>query len=290
MDIGIGLPSSIPGTRPEVLLRWAVDAEEAGFSSLGVLDRVVYPNYEPFVALSAVAAVTKRVRLVTTVLIAPVRINAALLAKQAASLDRLSNGRFVFGTGLGGRDDDYESGGVPTRGRGKWHDLALEEMRRVWSGASYGLAGGVGPEPSQPGGPVLIIGGRALAVFRRAAKYADGWVGGVGSPDSFPPLAAMLDDAWAELGRSGKPRKLALAFYALGPDAVGDARRYVESYSGYLGPERTAVIAAAAATTPTMIREYIDQYVGFGCDELIFVPCSNEPRQVELLAAASGLV
>src|SRR4051794_34292220 len=101
MDVGIGLPNMIPGTEPSQLLDWARRAEAAGFSTLSTLDRLVYPNYEPFVALAAAAAVTERIRLATVVLVAPYRANAALVAKQAASLDRLSDGRFVLGAAVG---------------------------------------------------------------------------------------------------------------------------------------------------------------------------------------------
>ena len=86
MDIGIGLPNTVPGTEGRALVDWARTAEEAGFSTLGTIGRLVFPNYEELVALSAAAAVTSRIRLTTSVLLAPLYTNAALLAKQAASL------------------------------------------------------------------------------------------------------------------------------------------------------------------------------------------------------------
>src|SRR5918992_3395683 len=119
MDVEIGLPNSVRGVDRAGIVDWARRAEDAGFSSLGTIDRLVYPSYESLIALAAAAAVTERIRLATDILLAPLHANAALLAKQAASIDRLSGGRLVLGVGLGSRDDDYEASGLPTGGRGR---------------------------------------------------------------------------------------------------------------------------------------------------------------------------
>ena len=113
MDIGIGLPNTVPDTEGRTLIDWARQAEEAGFSTLGTIGRLVYQSYEELIALSAAAAVTSRIRLTTGVLLAPLYANHELFAKQAASLDRLSGGRLVLGLGLGGRDDDFTASGLP---------------------------------------------------------------------------------------------------------------------------------------------------------------------------------
>src|SRR3954454_13255141 len=147
MDVGIGLPATIPGVQRDQLLEWARRAEARGFSSLGTLDRIVYGNYEPLIALAAAAAVTARIRLATTILIAPYRVNAALLAKQAASVDRLSGGRLVLGMAVGGREDDYEASGVDFGTRGRRFDTMLDEMVRAWDGERFGYAGRIGPDP-----------------------------------------------------------------------------------------------------------------------------------------------
>ncbi len=205
MDIGIGLPNTVPGTEGRTLIDWASNAEAAGFSTLGTIGRIVYPNYEELISLAAAAAVTSRIRLTTGVLLAPLYSNTALFAKQAASLDRLSGGRLVLGLGLGGRDDDYTASNLPTEGKGRRLDEQLTELKRIWSGEPRGFAGGIGPEPARPGGPELILGGAAEASFRRVALLGDGWIMGGGTPDMFAQGAAGVEKAWQEAGRPGRP-------------------------------------------------------------------------------------
>jgi alkanesulfonate monooxygenase SsuD/methylene tetrahydromethanopterin reductase-like flavin-dependent oxidoreductase (luciferase family) len=284
VEIGIGLPNTIPGTEGRALIDWAKAAEEAGFSTLGTIGRIVYPNYEELIALAGAAAVTSRIRLTTSVLLAPLYANHVLLAKQAASLDRLSGGRLVLGLGLGGRDDDFAASGVPAQGRGRTLDEQIAVMKRVWSGEKFGTAGGIGPEPVRPAGPELILGGGSEASFRRVARLADGWILGGGTPDMFGQAAAV-DGAWQEAGRPGRPRKLSLAYFALGPDARGQADRYLLDYYAFLG-DIAGQIAAGAAVSAEMVKSYVAAFESAGCDELIFVPTGSTLDQVQLLAEA----
>jgi alkanesulfonate monooxygenase SsuD/methylene tetrahydromethanopterin reductase-like flavin-dependent oxidoreductase (luciferase family) len=289
MDLGIGLPATIAGVEGETVVEWARRADEAGFTSLGVIDRIVYPNYEPLIALAGAAAVTRRARLTTAVLLAPLRKNTALLAKQAASLDRLSGGRLTLGLGLGGREDDFEVSGVSMRERGKTIDRQLEEMKHIWAGEVRGLAPGpLGPPPVRSGGPELILGGAVQASFERVARYADGYIMGGGSPDQFAQASAAVDAAWSAAGREGRPRKLALAYYALGPDGPAAADSYLHDYYGFLG-DMADMIASSAATDVDTVRGYLDAFAGVGVDELILFPCSPDLEQVALLAEAAGV-
>ena len=100
--MGIGLPTTVPGVTGPSLIEWARRADAADpFSSVGVLDRVPYQSYDPFASLAAAAATTVRVGLVTMVVVGPLRATV-LMAKQAASLDALSDGRCVLGLGASG--------------------------------------------------------------------------------------------------------------------------------------------------------------------------------------------
>jgi alkanesulfonate monooxygenase SsuD/methylene tetrahydromethanopterin reductase-like flavin-dependent oxidoreductase (luciferase family) len=285
VEIGIGLPNAVPGTNRRNLLDWARAAEDARFSSLGTIDRIVYPNYEPVVALAAAAAVTERIRLATTVMLGPLRMNPALIAKQLLSLDAISGGgRAVLGIGLGGRGDDYEVSGASLAARGAWMDRALAQIRRVFDGEGE-LEAKIGPRPTGSR-PRLIVGGTVEASFRRAARYGEGWIMGGGSPDDLSASIRQLRAAWREQGRSGEPRALALAYFALGEGAEQTANRYLLDYYGFLGEELSAMIAGSAAKDSDTVSAYASAFENAGCDELIMLPTSNDPRQVELLAQA----
>jgi alkanesulfonate monooxygenase SsuD/methylene tetrahydromethanopterin reductase-like flavin-dependent oxidoreductase (luciferase family) len=284
MDVGIGLPSTIPGADRDQVLEWARRAEARGFSSLGTLDRIVYDNYEPLIALAAAAAVTERIRLATAILIAPNRANGALLAKQAASVDRLSNGRLVLGVAVGGREDDYDASGVPFHARGRSMERMLDQWQAIWAGESFGTAGAIGPRPPR-GRPTLILGGTADVVFERAARYGDGWVMGGGAPDQFAEGAAKLRAAWEAAGREGSPRTMSLAYFSLGDRAEQAAEGYLRDYYAFLG-DSAGMVAGSAAKDAATVKQYVDGFSAAGCDELILFPCDPDPGQVDLLADA----
>jgi alkanesulfonate monooxygenase SsuD/methylene tetrahydromethanopterin reductase-like flavin-dependent oxidoreductase (luciferase family) len=284
MQVGTGLPSTIPWAEGRQVIDWARAADASGFSSLGVIDRLVYSNDESLATLAAAAGVTERVKLVTSVLLAPLRANAALLAKQAATIDHLSGGRLVLGLGVGGREDDFQASGVPFARRGRRFDAMLDELRRIWAGEPRGFAGAVGPTPP-PGRPSLLIGGQSDVAFERAAKHGDGWIAGGGGADMFGQAAQKARAAWTAQGRDGTPRLMALNYFALGPDAHEHAQRYLSDYYAFTGPwaER---IAAGALTDEQAVRDALAQFEEAGCDELLLFPCNPDPAQVDALAAA----
>ncbi|HEX5893857.1 MAG TPA: LLM class flavin-dependent oxidoreductase [Solirubrobacterales bacterium] len=288
MDLGIGLPNAVPGTTGKQLTDWARAAEEAGFSTLGTIDRIVYPSYESLVALSAAAAVTERIRLATDVLLGPLRQNPSLIAKQMLSLDAVAGGgRTVLGIGAGGREDDFEVGGLSMSGRGAWLDSALEKILAIWNGEGE-VESKVGPRP-QDDRPTLLVGGYVQASFERAARFGDGWTQGGSGPDQFAEDAANLEEAWKRHGREGKPYKMALTYFSLGPDAEKNAQASLGSYYAYMGEEGSAMIVANALKDADSVKAAVSSFESKGCDELILFPSSPDPEQVTLLADAAGL-
>ncbi|HZD75058.1 MAG TPA: LLM class flavin-dependent oxidoreductase [Actinomycetota bacterium] len=277
MQVGVGLPAAVPGTRGELVVEWARWAEQAPFASLGVLDRVAYDNYDPFLSLAAAAAVTTRPRLVTMVVIAPLR-GPALLAKEAASLDALSGGRLTLGLALGARHEDYDITGVDHSNRGRRFDEQLAYLRETWEG------GGIGPRPCQPDGPELLVGGGGGAAFARMARFAHGYVHGGGPPRAFASAASKAWAAWTDAGRPGRPRLWGQAYFALGGRAEADrGAAYLRHYYAFTGPFAERV-AAGNLTSPQMVKDLVRGYEEAGCDHLVLLPTVAELAQLERLA------
>lgn len=287
MDLTLGLPTSVPGVSGREVVDWAAEAERAGFAGVAVLDRLVFDSYDCLAALAAAAAVTRRVRLTTAVMLAPLRTDIALLAKQIATVDRLSGGRLVLGLGVGARRDDFAAGGAPFAGRGRRLDGQLAELRRIWSGERRGIAGAIGPAPSAPGGPPVIFGGHSPAALARAARSGDGWISGGGGSGLFRAGAAAVLDGWRAAGREGRPRLMALCYFALGENAAATAARYIDSYYGFIPPLAKAITGNTAIGAEGVARAVAD-YRSAGCDEIVFVPCSADLAQVEALRRAAA--
>lgn len=281
MDVGIALPNAVPGASGAQLIEWARRADGRGFSTLGTIDRIVYDNYEPLTALAAAAAVTERIGLCTSVLLAPLRPNAVALAKEALSLNALSGGRFTLGVGLGGRDDDYAASGVELAGRGRRLDAMLEQIQNVWSGAEIG--------PALGGAPRLVVGGHADASFTRVARFGEGWIAAAVGSEAYPAAVEKVKAAWSAAGREGEPRTMGLAYFALGDNAAEDARAYLSDYYAWLGEDLIGYMVAIAAQDADTVRARVAAFAAAGCGELIFCPSSSDPDQVDLLADAVGL-
>ncbi|WP_433731482.1 LLM class flavin-dependent oxidoreductase [Nocardia sp. CA-129566] len=278
MHIGLGLPISDPAA----LLDWARRADAGPFSTLGLLDRLVYDNPEPLIALGMIAGATDRIKVQTEVLIAPLR-EPTLLAKQAATLDRMSGGRFVLGLGVGGRADDHIASGTDLRTRGRRLDEQMAIMRRLWSGQPHSAdCGPIGPAPLRPEGPEVLFGGFQPAAIDRVGRWGGGFLAAAA-----PSWAGGLFDAarssWKEYGRDGEPRIVAQVNVALGaPDLIEDARTSMGNYYEFSG--RADYMLAGMLTTPDEIRTAISQFEDLGADEVMLYCYGRDADQVDRLA------
>jgi alkanesulfonate monooxygenase SsuD/methylene tetrahydromethanopterin reductase-like flavin-dependent oxidoreductase (luciferase family) len=284
MLIGIGLPASIPGVNDKLILDWARRADAGTFSSLGIIDRLVYSNLEPLITLAMVAGVTQRIRLMTTVLVAPLR-NAGVLAKQAATLDVLSGGRLTLGLGVGSREDDYRAAPAAFKNRGKRFEEQLTMMKRIWSGQPVDAeTGPIGPKPVRQGGPEVLIGGYSPTAIQRVGRWGDGLIlGGSGDAALARQFSDIAAQSWQAAGRSGKPRIVACIYYGLGPNAKERAGAYIRDYYAFMG-QRADYMANAIPTTPEAVKGVMQAFNEVGVDELIFWPCIPDLDQVDHLA------
>jgi len=283
MRVGIGLPTTVAEVNGDVLLEWATRADRGPFYSLAVSDRVVSRAQEPLVALAAVVGVTRRIRLMTSIVIAPTR-ETTLLARQAASIDAISGGRFTLGVAIGIRRDDYDATGYPFSRRGRRLDEQLPVLRRLWAGEPYAEGAGViGPASAHIGGPELLIGGYVPAVARRIAAWGDGFMApGGGEPAQMRELWQRIGQAWIDAGREGLPRWVSGTYFALGPKAEDAATSYISANYGF-NPDLAARRRRGIPTTRQAVLEAIQRQAEMGVDEYIMRPCSADLECLEYL-------
>jgi alkanesulfonate monooxygenase SsuD/methylene tetrahydromethanopterin reductase-like flavin-dependent oxidoreductase (luciferase family) len=283
MDVGVGVPNMVPDVPRELLLDWATRAEAGGFSSLSTGERLTFSNNDVMISLSMAAAVTSRIRLMTSVLVLPLH-GIGVVAKQAASIDVLSGGRFVLGVGTGGHPADYGFAPVTWRGRTPAFVGQLTRLREIWDGTGPPEER-IGPRPAA-GRPELLIGPSSEAAARRA-HLADGVLTFAMEPDPAAQVALydVARGAWAEHGKPGRPRFVAGLFFALGPAAGDRALDALNRYYSSFPPEQAALIAKSVTTTSEeAVSSALRRFAEAGADELIMCPLISELDQVDRLA------
>lgn len=218
MKFGLGYANTIPYTEPGPAHDLARAAEAVGFDSIWTVEHIIWPHVynstypyhpsgkmpgnpsipipDPLIWLTWVAAATSHLGLVTGVLILPLR-NPLTLAKEVATLDNLSGGRFSLGVGVGWLEEEFDALGVEFTGRGRRADEMIEMMRVLWRedqasfvGAERSFEGvALNPKPVRKEIPI-VVGGNSRAAARRAARFGDGFYPG---PDSMTTLARTLE-------------------------------------------------------------------------------------------------
>ncbi|MEV0705654.1 LLM class flavin-dependent oxidoreductase [Saccharopolyspora sp. NPDC050389] len=270
MKIGLGLPIA----DPTALFTWARRADDGPFSTLGLLDRLVYDNPEPLVTLATLAGATRRIRVQTEVLLAPLR-HAPLLAKQSATLAQLSGNRFTLGIGVGGREDDHVAAGTDIKLRGRILDEQMRLMHRLWAGEPYcDQAGPIGPAVR----PEVVFGGFVPAAIDRVGRWGDGFLA-AGPLDYMETTFRLAEKSWQTHDRPGRPRLIGQLNAAIGPDAVADeARTEMTEYYGNPG------FANAMVTTTADLKAQLQRLEDLGADEAILYCWSPDPDQVDRMA------
>jgi alkanesulfonate monooxygenase SsuD/methylene tetrahydromethanopterin reductase-like flavin-dependent oxidoreductase (luciferase family) len=293
MQIGMNLPVMVPGLGRDAVFEWSRRIDAGPFSSLAAGERITFPNPEIMVTLSAAAAVTERVRITFSVRVLPMH-NAVRIAKQVSTLDVLSKGRVCLGVGVGGREEDYVAVGAEYD-RSLWRRLEEQvgTMRRVWAGEQVveGALRPVEPAPLQPGGPEMLAGSMYPRSIRRAARWADGISGfSFGpSPDEVKGQFELARSAWKEEGRTTTPRLVTSFWFALGGDARAQLDDYLLRYLNFMGEEAAAKLSpSVTCTSAPALRDAARMVEDLGCDELILVPTTSDPDELDRVADILG--
>jgi alkanesulfonate monooxygenase SsuD/methylene tetrahydromethanopterin reductase-like flavin-dependent oxidoreductase (luciferase family) len=283
LKVGLGLPNADTSLHNgRLLVDISRRAEDLGFSSLATIGRLAFPSYEELLALSAAAGVTERIGLMTDILLAAIR-EPVLLAKQAATLDQLSRGRFVLGIGVGGRPDDFAVSGFNFKDRGKRLDAALDLMHRAWRGEPVpGSDKPVTPRPVNGHSVPIIVGGQADRPIDRVVKYGIGYTQGGGNPEGLKAMMGRVKAAWQAAGREGEPEFRALAYFAIGDDVHAEGQSNIVDYYGDWG----ANVWKSTVKTAEEARERVKAYEAVGCDELLLFMTAPAVSQAERLAEA----
>jgi probable F420-dependent oxidoreductase len=272
-NIGLFDLNSGACSEPETAARVARLAEDAGFESLWAGEHVVLPDprvppspmeptdsiLDPIIALTFLAARTRRVRLGTGIIILPQR-NPLVLAKEIASLDVLSGGRFVFGVGVGYLEPEFRALGIPFTERGPRTDEYLAAMRAIWSESAPAYRGrfvqvaGIQayPRPTQQPGPPVVVGGRSPGAYRRAVRQGSGWYGFALSLERTAESIAALREASARYERPAALGALEISVTPRGPVTLDDARRYAA-----LGVHRL-ILRPPADADAAAVERFID--------------------------------
>jgi probable F420-dependent oxidoreductase len=238
MKLGLMFANSGPFANPEMLAHLATTAERCGFESIWTVEHVVIPqDYkspypysstgkipggedvdipDPLLPLAYAAAVTKNLKLGTGILILPQR-HPLYVAKEVATLDKLSNGRVIFGIGSGWLKEEFDSLGLDFHKRGAMTDESIRALRILWSENAASFGGKhfkfdkvkCFPKPVQKGGVPIVIGGHSTAAARRAGRLGDGFFPALGEADKLKELFAIMSDEAKKAGRD--PKKIELS-------------------------------------------------------------------------------
>jgi probable F420-dependent oxidoreductase len=236
MRLGFNVPNLGPAASPENVIKLAQKAEELGYDSIWTTERLLVPvnpstgyggfagvpipepykvQLDPLDTLSAVGAVTKRVRLGTSILNLPF-YSPALLARRLTTIDVLSGGRLIIGLGMGWCPEEFDAVGVSMRQRGERADESLQMFKAIWTQDPVEFRGKfwnippstIQPKPVQKPHPPILMAAFAPAAMKRIATMADGWLP-VGLP--VPAMTRMWQGIQGMAEEAGRdPSKLQL--------------------------------------------------------------------------------
>lgn len=325
MRVGLALPHydfSLPGGGPVTfggIAEVAVRAERLGFDSVWVsdhffasLDRygggdALYGSLEPLSTLTGLAALTERVRLGTLVLSAGFR-HPAIVAKSAAAIDAISDGRLELGVGAGWFEREYAALGYPFEPVGARFDVLEETVAYLdalfdgepasFDGSRFQLNGAFNhPRPAQEPRPPLLLGGKGgPRLLRLAARHADGWnTVWRWTPEAYAPRASAAREVCERQGRDPDTFRLSLGLFTVVGEDDADLHRRYEVMRERLpagvvdATPLDALREDGLVGTPAEVLERLERFVSVGVSELIVSPAPvwfalPEPEMLDVLA------
>jgi len=273
--------------------------EALGFDVLGCGEHVSFhgDTANGFVSLSVAAGATSRIQLMSTITLVPL-YPAALLAKLGAALDVASGGRFMLGVGVGGEyPNEFEACGVPVKQRGSRTDEALEVLHRTWSGTGVTFHGryttlndfSLKPLPIQKPRPPIWISGRKEVAMRRAARYGDGWLPYMYTPEQLAESITKIREFGEEYGRDLSHFTPGIfLFTAAHEDQATGFKMANDKLSEQYAQDFTKLVDKyTLAGTPERCRARLQEYLDAGA-RFVFLStaCADDyiDRNLELMA------
>ena len=279
------------GWTRQTFLDWCRVAEDGPFSSISCGERITFRNTEMITSVAAAAALTTRPRVMVNLAVTPWH-ETALLAKQMATIDVLSEGRLDVGVGVGARGQDFEAMHASMEHRHQRVDDQVAELRRLWNGGEpVPGAPSLGPPGVQAGGPPIYAGALGPKSLARAAVWADGITGFSlnADPAELAPALDAARRAWTEAGRASQPRFTSACFVVCGvPDAAERLKRFTREYMGIFGEGVAGLMAdlarlnSAEALAETVRRAAAETEA----DEIILVPGDTAAACADAIAQA----
>jgi alkanesulfonate monooxygenase SsuD/methylene tetrahydromethanopterin reductase-like flavin-dependent oxidoreductase (luciferase family) len=289
VHFGLQIPYAVPASRQD-LLTWASRADLGPFRTLSIGERVTYDNPDQTVAITAAAAVTNRVRLLTNVSVLPIH-SPALSAKAFATIDRLSEGRLILTPGVGSRPEDFAAAGSTYSRRWQRLDDTVASMRALWRLEPAEPSGTIlGPPPFTPGGPSLHCAATGPKALARAVRWACGYQGFTtdGNAAAMATVATTVCGAFEDAGLP-RPELGVSCFFALGDGSLERLREVVGKYYGFADPAtRSAVTMSLNVASADAIATTVANADQAGFDEVHFLPTTTDPAEIDRLEVVLG--
>ena len=287
MNIGMTLPVMEPGITRKDLETWTSLIDTGPWSHIALGERIVFPNPEFISTLSAVAAWTQNVEIIATVSVLSMH-NPILCAKQFATIDLLSEGRFTLGVGVGGREEDYKAIGANWSKR-RWKVIAenVQAMQSIWK-HEHDLK--VGPDISN-GGPQILAGAVGPRAMEMAAEFADGLAG-----FSFNADIEEIKDSFDRVNLAFKaknksPRLVTSFWFGLGDNGREIVEKHLTRYLGWMGDDIAESLAKTAgiAGNEKSLKDLLVKIKDLGADDVLLVPTSADIEQLKRATEVASL-